>query len=195
VFDTSNKDKIKITKHAKGEGMKKKRFVLTSISFIVALSFFLSSFEIAKSNENDSTAYYYLTYQEPADVYLGLAGVFMVSSSYDAVAVINRFVPDYRYPAEDLNFFDRWLLFGVYDFYAKPFPPYGFNYVYFNLKFHTRQLWDEGELNIYRWDPVRNRWSVCPTYLVETKNLPHGRLSCIMREFGLYGIAMEKSFD
>jgi hypothetical protein len=172
--------------------MKNRRIVLVSMSFMIALSLIFNSYGIASGNDNDSTAYYYLTYQEPADVYLGLAGVFMVNSSYNAVAVINRFVPDYRYPAGDLNFFDRWLLFGVYDYRANAYPLYGYNYVYFNLKNHTRNLWDAGELGIYHWDTLKKRWVVCPTYLVETKNLPHGRLSCIMREFGLYGIATEK---
>lgn len=172
--------------------MRKRRFILISVSFILVLGLYFNNFGIASGNENDSTAYYYLTYPEPADVYLGLAGVFMVNSSYDAVAVINRFVPDSRFPPGGLLFYDRWLLFGVYDSKARAYPMYGLNYVYFNLKYHTRKLWDAGEMRIYHWDISRRRWVECPTYLVETKNLPHGRLSCIMREFGLYGIAREK---
>lgn len=175
--------------------MMNKKFVLLTFSILIAGSLFFSNFGSASGNENDSTAYYYLTYQEPADVYLGMAGIFMVNSSYNAVAVINRFIPDYRFPAEDLNFYDRWTLFGVYDYNANPYPMYGLNYAYFNLKNHTRELWDAGELGIYHWDTAKKRWVVCPTLLVESKNLPHGRVSCVMREFGLYGIATEKKFN
>jgi hypothetical protein len=168
-----------------------------SLTFIIML-FVLSGmfFGITKSafaDEDVSTAYYYLSYQEPADVFLGKAGVFMISSSYNAQATINRIVPDNNYPAEDLEFFDRWLDFGIYDFLGNPYKGlYGFNYAYFNLKYRTRKLWDSGDLSIYRWNDVSKEWVECPSFLVEMKNLPHGRVTCIMTTFGLYGIAIEK---
>lgn len=145
------------------------------------------------AEEEVSTAYYPLTYQEPADLYLGKAGVFMVSSSYNATATVNRFEPYGTYPAEDLRFYDRWLDFGIYDYYGYPYRGlYGFNYAYFNLKYHTRRLWDQGELSIYRWDVNKADWVECQTFLVEMKNLPHGRVTCLMTTFGTYGIAIEK---
>lgn len=117
----------------------------------------------------------------------------MLSSSYNAVATINRFDIDNTYPSDDLEFYDRWLDFGIYDYYGNPYLGlWGFNYVYFNLKYHTRQLWDAGDLNVYHWDAARKDWIKCPSYLVEMKNLPHGRITCVMTEFGLYGIASGK---
>jgi hypothetical protein len=166
---------------------------LYSIVIFVVLGFVFGSWELAYAEEKDSTAYYDLFYQEPADVYLGKGGVFMVSSSYNATATINRFIPDYTYPAEDLEFYDRWIDFAIYDYNAYPYLGlWGFNYVYFNLKYHTRVLWEEGELSIYRWDTTRKDWIECPTFLVEMKNVPHGRATCIMTTFGLYGLAAEK---
>lgn len=160
---------------------------------LILTGMFFGLWGTAYAEEDVSTAYYYLTYQEPADVFLGKAGVFMVSSSYNAQATINRFVPDNTYPAEDLEFFDRWLDFGIYDYLGNPYQGlYGFNYAYFNLKNRTRKLWDSGELGIYRWDDQADEWIKCPSFLVEMKNLPHGRVTCIMTAFGLYGIAVEK---
>lgn len=143
--------------------------------------------------EEVSTAYFPLSYQEQFDLFLGKAGVFMVSSSYNATATVNRFDPHGLYPTEDLEFHDRWLDFGIYDYYGYAYKGlYGFNYAYFNLKYHTRKLWDQGDLSIYYWDSVKRDWVKCQTFLVEMKNLPHGRVTCIMTAFGTYGIATEK---
>lgn len=173
--------------------MRKKRFLLNLFNLLIVVGLAAAMWGSAFAEEEVSTAYYALTYQEPVDLSLGKAGVFMVSSSYNASATINRFEPYGTYPAEDLNFYDRWLDFGIYDYYGNPYLGlYGFNYAYFNLKYQTRKLWDEGELSIYRWDIDRRDWIECPTFLVEMKNLPHGRVTCIMTTFGTYGIATEK---
>ena len=173
--------------------MKRKNLLLSLLLSLITFGLFISPAEFVTAEEGDSTAYYDLFYQEPADVYLGKGGVFMVSSSYNATATINRFVPDGAYPATDLEFYDRWIDFAIYDYLANPYLGlWGFNYVYFNLKYNTRALWEESELSIYRWDTTRKDWIECPTFLVEMKNLPHGRVTCIMTTFGLYGIAVEK---
>jgi hypothetical protein len=155
--------------------MKQKNLLLNLFAPLVVVVLAVVFWVPAFAEEEVSTAYYTLTYQDQEDLFLGKAGVFMV------------------YPAEDLEFFDRWLDFGIYDYYGNPYLGlYGFNYVYFNLKYQTRRLWDEGELSIYRWDENKRDWVNCPSYLVEMKNLPHGRVTCIMTTFGTYGIATEK---
>lgn len=172
--------------------MKQKNLPLYLFATLILLAITLGYTNQALAEEEVSTAYYSLKYEEEADLYLGKAGVFMVSSSYNATATLNRFDPDNTYYADDLEFYDRWLDFGIYDDYGNPYLRlWGFNYAYFNLKYQTRRLWDDGELNIYRWDVDRRDWIECPTYLVEMKNLPHGRATCIMTTFGLYGIASE----
>ena len=173
--------------------MKQKNILLNLFAPLVVVVLAVVFWVPALAEEEVSTAYYALTYQDQEDLFLGKAGVFMVSSSYNATATINRFETKGIYPAEDLEFFDRWLDFGIYDYYGNPYLGlYGFNYVYFNLKYQTRRLWDEGELSIYRWDENRRDWVNCPSFLVEMKNLPHGRVTCIMTTFGTYGIATEK---
>ncbi len=163
------------------------------VAILILILVLVPSGSVLAEEEEVSTEYYPLIYGEQADLSLGKAGVFVLSSSYNATATINRFEPDNTYPPGDLIFFDRWLDFGIYDYYGNPYLGlWGFNYVYFNLKYHTRKYWDEGELGIYKWDSVRKRWDECPTYLVEMKNLPHGRATCVMTTFGVYGIAIEK---
>ena len=173
--------------------MKQKNLLLNLFAPVVLVLLAAVFWVPVSAEEEISTAYYALTYQEQADISLGKAGVFMVSSSYNATATINRFETQGIYPTEDLEFFDRWLDFGIYDYYGNPYLGlYGFNYAYFNLKYQTRRLWDQGELSIYRWDTSKRDWVQCPSFLVEMKNLPHGRVTCIMTTFGTYGIATEK---
>jgi len=177
----------------RADQMKQKNLLLSFILLLFTFGLLFSSLENASAEEGDSTAYYNLSFQEPADVYLGKGGVFVVSSSYNATATINRFVPRGGYPSEDLEFYDRWIDYAIYDYLGNPYLGlWGFNYVYFNLKYNTRALWEKGELSIYYWDTTRKDWTKCPTFLVEMKNLPHGRVTCIMTDFGLYGIAGEK---
>ncbi len=173
--------------------MKLRNLLLYFFATITVLGLSYGTWHPAFAEEDVSTAYYSLTYQEPADVYLGKAGVFMVSSSYNATATINRFDPDKTYLTDNLEFYDRWLDFGIYDYFGNPYIGlWGFNYAYFNLKYNTRKLWEDGDLSIYRWDIDRKDWIECPSYLVELKNLPHGRVTCIMTTFGVYGIASDK---
>jgi len=173
--------------------MKRRNLLLYLFTSIVLPLLVIMPSISAVAEEDISTEYFPLTYQQQADLYLGKAGVFVLSSSYNATATVNRIDPNYTYPSPDLEFFDRWLDFGIYDYYGNPYLGlWGFNYVYFNLKYETRRLWDEGELGIYRWDITKKDWVECSTYLVEMKNLPHGRVTCIMTTFGLYGIAVEK---
>ena len=173
--------------------MRLKKLLLILFAITITVGLIWASWKPALADEEVSTAYYPLYYEQPADLYLGKAGVLMLRSSYNATATLNRFNPEGFYPSEGLRFYDRWLDFGIYDYYGNAYQTlYGFNYAYFNLKYHTRKLWDQGELSIYHWDITRKDWVKCHTYLVEMKNLPHGRVTCIMTTFGTYGIATEK---
>lgn len=174
--------------------MRRKKLLLILFAIaIIAGSVGISVQPVLAEEEEVSTAYFRIFYEQQVDLFLGKAGVFMLSSGYNATTTLNRFDPKGFYPTEGLEFYDRWLDFGIYDYYGNAYQTlYGFNYAYFNLKYHTRKLWDQGELSIYRWDSSRKDWVKCHTYLVEMKNLPHGRLTCIMTTFGTYGIATEK---
>jgi hypothetical protein len=143
--------------------------------------------------KEDTTAYFEVDFQQPAEIFLGKGGIFMVSSSYSGTAGITRRDPNYLYPSGNLVFVERWIDFQIYDARGVAFPNlWGFNYVYFNLTYDTRRMVDEGDLRIYHWDPLKRSWIECPTLLVVNENEPHGRAACVMTGFGLYGLAYEK---
>jgi hypothetical protein len=66
----------------------------------------------------------------------------------------------------------------------------GIVYVYFKLLSWERRLWDEGNLGIYQLDSKTGKWVACPNLkVVAGKNSPHGRLACVMTEFGTFAMA------
>lgn len=144
--------------------------------------------------EEFSSANFEIFAHEPTEVYLGRGGVYMVDSAYNATAVINRLKPDkLLIPYQNLDFVDRWIEFFIYDDFGDAFQTlWGFNYVYFNLTYDHRTLWDQGFLSIYYWDALQRKWIICPSFLVEDENLPHGRAACVMQKFGTYGLAINK---
>jgi hypothetical protein len=143
--------------------------------------------------KEDTISYFKVVFQEPADVFQGNGGVFMVSSNYTGSAGIKRIDPNNKFPSSKLVFVNRWIEFNIYDSKGVAFPTlWGLNYVYFNLNSSSRKLLDAGDLNIYRWDTSRSEWVECPTLLVDNENEPHGRAACVMTRFGLFGLAYEK---
>jgi hypothetical protein len=165
-------------------------FILLNALIVFALTAGVWGSALAKE---DTTSYFDLVFQEPAEVFLGKGGVYMVSSNYNGTAGITRIDPNHQYPTDDLIFIERWIEFHIYDQNTDAFPTlWGFNYVYFNLTHSSRMMIEEGKINIYQWDTSKSDWVECPTHLVEDENKPHGRASCVMTRFGLYGLAYER---
>jgi hypothetical protein len=172
--------------------MKGQRVLLTLFAILVVISTMAGNWSYASAKE-DTTAYFDIVFQKPAEIFLGKGGVFMVSSNYTGTAGITRIDPNNKYPAKELVFVERWIEFRIYDSNSNAFPIlWGFNYVYFNLTSGTRKLMDDGDLKIYQWDTSKSEWVECPTLLVANENEPHGRAACVMTRFGLYGLAYEK---
>ncbi len=131
-----------------------------------------------------------LTFQQPADIYRGRAGAFFPISNYTGFAALWRFEPTERLLDRRLEFIQRMLELRLFDPQGNEFErAFGLNYVYFNLNRMTRIEWFAGELSIYHFDPDLRRWEVCPSHFVETKNQPHGRIACVVSEFGIYAQA------
>ena len=146
---------------------------------------------LAKSEPDSAT--FWLTYEQPAEVYLGKGGVFMVKSYYNGSAVISRIEPDKTHADEDLRFIERWIEFHVFDTQGATAASFlGLNYVYFDLTKRERLAWEDGQLSIYYYDRYKFDWVECPTKYVADENPPHGRLACVMTDFGLYGLATLK---
>jgi hypothetical protein len=125
-----------------------------------------------------------------ADVYLGKGGVYFNNAVYTGNVTLTRMDPDNSHPSRSLHFYPRWLEVNMKVNGSALTKTKGFVYVYFNLNRQTRKAWENGDMSIYHYNQVNKKWEVCPVVrFVKTKNLPNGRLSCVISEFGLYSMA------
>jgi hypothetical protein len=123
------------------------------------------------------------------DVYLGRGGVFFSNSVFSGQAQVTRMDPN---PSKSgkITFFPRWLDARLYVDNKEVKQARGLVYVYFNLDNQLRKAWDNGKLHIYQYIPNTGKWQICQVeMLVKTKQVPQGRLACVISEFGLYGMA------
>jgi hypothetical protein len=133
-----------------------------------------------------------ITYQQPADIWRGNAGVFLPSSSFTGRLVLTQARSNAATAGQGLDFVQRLVDFRILDNKGAEFRQvFGLVYVYFNLNKQTRAAWEAGELSIYHYDTRQGKWVQCPTHLVQTRNLPHGRLTCYAGKFGTYGLVYQ----
>ena len=166
---------------------------LALVALAIAFSALTGSWESGFAVSEPDSATFWLTTEQPAEVYLGKGGVSMVKNYYNGSAVIHRIEPDKTYPSKDLQFVERWIEFHVFTPWGEPAPDFlGLNYVYFDLTKRERLAWEDGLLNIYYYDRYQYEWLPCPTKYVADENPPHGRLACVMTDFGLFGLAKLK---
>lgn len=128
-------------------------------------------------------------FEEEVDLSAGNAGLHTPASAFNGNLVVER-MRSTDIPGE-LRFHQNLLNVQMYDLQGNEFERvFGLNYVYFNLDNRTRQLWDAGDLQILRYDDGEEGWVTCRVpVLIETKNQPHGRLSCVIFNWGLFGLA------
>jgi LysM repeat protein len=132
-----------------------------------------------------------LRFEETLDIYQGNGGFFMPRSNYTGWVQLDRYRPNESVAQQGLNFVADLLEVHVLDLDQKSIEQvYGINYVYFNLNRWTRRAYDSGDLKIYFHDPNVKAWEPCEIQLlVKTKNQPHGRLTCVIEDFGLHALA------
>lgn len=139
------------------------------------------------------SAAFALHFQQPTDAFLGKAGVHVTNSNYDGVAVVTRIAANGNRRVDSLRFVRRWLEFEARSNSGQAFETlWGINNVYFNLIGGEQKAFEDGELSIYFYNTSRGRWEECPSFLVTTTDAPKGRIACVMPDFGLYGLALEK---
>lgn len=170
--------------------MKSRSLIFSLLAMLIAFCAVGSAWSVASAREPNESANFFLTFLEEAEVFLGKGGIYMPTSGYNAVAVINRWEP-YGIDHKGLKFVERWIEFRIYDYdTTEEFNILlGVNYVYFNLTDLERKMWDAGKLSIYYFNEINNKWEACWTYLVPNESLPNGRVSCVMPGFGYYGLA------
>jgi len=170
--------------------MKVRKLIFSLVALLIAFSAVGSAWSVAFANEPYESANFFITYLQEAEIFLGKGGVYMPTSGYDAVAVINRWEP-YGIEHEGLKFVERWIEFRIFAYEStEPFNfLLGVNYVYFNLTDLERKMWDAGKLSIYYYNENTFEWEACWTYLVPDESLPNGRATCVMPGYGYYGLA------
>ena len=173
--------------------MKARNVIYPLIALLIALGAVGNAWRVAFASEPVDSADFFITYLEEEEIFLGKGGVYMPSSAYTAVAVINRW-DTHGINHKGLKFVERWIEFRIYDYYTTPFDfLYGFNYVYFNLTDLERKKLDAGSLSIYYFNENTYKWEECWTYLVVDENPPNGRATCVMPGFGYYGLAKKNN--
>jgi hypothetical protein len=173
--------------------MKARHIIFPLVAFLIAFGSIGNAWGVAFAREPNDSANFFITYLEEEEVFLGKGGVYMPSSAYSAVAVINRWDP-YGIDHQGLKFVERWIEFRIFAYDTTPFEfLYGHNYVYFNLTDLERKKWDAGGLSIYYYNENTNKWEECWTYLVLDENPPNGRATCVMPGFGYYGLAKKNN--
>jgi len=134
-----------------------------------------------------------ITAQAKEDVFLGRSGVFFPSSAYTGEITLTR----YEFKSAkvgSLHFTEPSVEVSLSTSSKSQIKKVtGVVYVYFKLLSWERRLWDEGSLGIYQLDPKTGKWTACPNVkLVAGKNSPHGRIACVMTEFGTFAMATKE---
>jgi hypothetical protein len=173
--------------------MNLKKLTLALVALVIALAAVGGNWAIALADEGSKSITEPVSFQKAADIFLRKAGVYMPSSNYTGKAVLTRIEPTGKHADVDLTFVAPLLDFTLLDPDGDEFEiVWGINYIYFNLDSEARADWDDKELSIYRYDPGKDDWIVCPSFLVRDDSAKHGRLTCIINKFGLYALAREK---
>ena len=137
-----------------------------------------------------------LTPGESAAVSQGNAGASTPSSAYNGRLAVNRYDPD-RANTDQLIFTQQLLEVQVLDQDGEPVDDVrGLVYAFFDIKENTRNLYDLEKLAIYRYDAQDESWERCDVQSpVNDDGPPLDRLSCIIDEFGVFGLAQNTAPD
>jgi hypothetical protein len=164
------------------------QFLLVSVITVGALGFgWLPS---VSANGTKKTITQKITAQAREDIFLGRSGVFFPSSAYTGELTLTRTDPKSGSVA-GLRFTEPFIEVSLStDGKSEIKNVTGVVYIYFKLLSWERRMWDEGTVDIYQLDPKTGKWVICPNQqLVAGKNSPHGRLACVMTEFGTFAMA------
>jgi len=171
--------------------MKGRKLLLILLTLVVTLGMFSEVFAASQMISVKRS----IKYDQFADIYLGKGGVYFSPSVYNGSVTVTRIDPDQSHNSKSFKFYPRWLdvsliLNGSTSEVNKA---NGLVYVYFNLNQQTLNAWNENELDIFHFNESTKKWESCEVVrYVKTKNLPYGRLSCVIEKFGLYGMGVKR---
>lgn len=125
---------------------------------------------------------------QSAELFIGNGGVFIDEVVYNGTLVI---ISRPRVNRGWHVFTQRTLEIRVFDEEDQPVDRVvGLVRVFFNLDRTQRVRWNDETSNMSIWfRPQGSAWQKCVTHLVEESGYPHGRLYCLVKSYGLYGLA------
>lgn len=126
------------------------------------------------------------------DISIGNSGVSQEDSGYRGTIVVEK----YESPPD----FTSWRIWTqkymdvrIYENSGRLYDAtFGIMQVYFDLDRTQRNIWETrgSNMSIWHYDITVGHWVKCPTIIsFHLEDYPHGRLSCSLRSFGLYGLA------
>jgi hypothetical protein len=141
--------------------------------------------------EDENAVILDLDFEERYDIYKGNAGLSSPDSRYTGYVWLARHLINESVRQRGVDFAQELVEVQIFDNDDDAFERvFGFNYLYFNLTSAERRAYDDGDLSIFFYNPDERAWEPCEVeVLVTTKNGRNGRLSCVISEFGLYGLA------
>ena len=160
---------------------------ITKVMFL-ALALLLISTTIAAAGA--TVRYYKITVGETTDVNFGRAGVTFIMAYYSGklkLTKINKDAapgdPPFKVTQKPMdvkfiNYKGEW--------------QYEVNnavYVYFKLRNTELDKWKDGKLSIYTYN--HGTWKICPTYEVWGRYSGEMRVSCRMKNYGLYAVGLK----
>jgi hypothetical protein len=157
--------------------MKQKKFFVTAVILILALSLIAASLGGPK--------YTFIKAGKNATVSNGRAGISFTNSYYSGTVKVARMESSNPPGETPISFAESFLdvrfTTSGGDRITHVLGPV---YVYFLARRSQIRQWREGGLSIYYFDTWKSEWKECQTVLIDS-NL----LACRIRIFGLYGLA------
>ena len=133
-----------------------------------------------------------IVFNKSYEIFIGNGGVFLDNSRH-----IGKLVVKAREPVNRgwHQFTQRILDVRVFNEDGKQFDDvYGLVRVYFTLDKYQRAKWEDpaSNMSIWTFNEAVGGWSKCVTHLVESSQFTRGRLSCLVHNYGIYGLAWTK---
>jgi hypothetical protein len=136
-----------------------------------------------------------VTFNKPADIWMGRTGVYFPASAYTGVVTLTRegmgndTRMDHRLGQQNLKLMSSYLDFQLQTSAGTQVDRIvGLAYVYFNLFSGDLALWRNNQLAIYTYDPINQKWVECLVNQLVIKGPYSYRLACVATRTGIFAL-------
>jgi hypothetical protein len=136
-----------------------------------------------------------VTFNEPADIWQGRAGVYLPASAYSGLATLTRSGMgndtrmDHQLGRQNLTLMSPYLDFQLQTSAGTQVDRIvGLAYIYFNLYSGDLAVWRNNQLAIYTYDPTNQKWVECLVNQLVINGTSSYRLACIATQTGIFAL-------